>query len=89
MPCTPKERRRRADSLVNFIAKKSYTITLAVSLGTIRTLIEHPGSMTHAAIPPEEQLKRGIDPEGIRLSVGLEKAEDIIYDLRRALDNSY
>ena len=86
---TPKERRRRADSLVNFIAKKSYTITLAVSLGTIRTLIEHPGSMTHAAIPPEEQLKRGIDPEGIRLSVGLEKAEDIIYDLRRALDNSF
>jgi cystathionine beta-lyase/cystathionine gamma-synthase len=44
--------------------------------------------MTHSSIPPEEQLKRGIDPGGIRLSVGLEKPEDIIYDLRKALDHS-
>ena len=85
---TPVDRKRRADRLVNFIAKQSYTITLAVSLGQIRTLIEHPGSMTHSSIPPEEQLKRGIDPGGIRLSIGLEKAEDIIYDLRKAMDNS-
>ncbi|HTX19858.1 MAG TPA: aminotransferase class I/II-fold pyridoxal phosphate-dependent enzyme [Bacteroidota bacterium] len=85
---TALERRRKADRVVNFIAKHSYTITLAVSLGTIRTLVEHPGSMTHSSIPPEEQLKRGIDPGGIRLSFGLEKAEDIIYDLRRALDHS-
>jgi cystathionine beta-lyase/cystathionine gamma-synthase len=85
---TPVERKRRADRLVNFIAKQSYTITLAVSLGSIRTLIEHPSSMTHSSIPPEEQLKRGIDPGGVRLSIGLEKAEDIIYDLRKALDNS-
>jgi methionine-gamma-lyase len=83
---TPLERKRRADKMVNYIAKKSYTITLAVSLGTIRTLIEHPGSMTHSSIPPEEQLKRGIDPGGIRLSIGLERAEDIIYDLKKALD---
>ena len=73
---------------MNFIAKHSYTITLAVSLGSIRTLVEHPGSMTHSSIPPEEQLKRGIDPGGIRLSVGIEKPEDIIYDLRKALDHS-
>jgi methionine-gamma-lyase len=82
---TPTERHRKADRLVNFIAKNSYTMTLAVSLGNIRTLIEHPGSMTHSAIPPEEQLKRGIDPGGIRLSIGLEKAEDIIHDLQKAL----
>lgn len=82
---TATERHRRASRLVDYIAKKSYTITLAVSLGNIRTLIEHPGSMTHSAIPPEEQLKRGIDPGGIRLSIGLEKADDIKSDLRRAL----
>ena len=79
------ERHRKADRLVNFIAKNSYTMTLAVSLGTIRTFIEHPGSMTHSSIPPEEQLKRGIDPGGVRLSIGLEKAEDIIRDLKQAL----
>jgi cystathionine beta-lyase/cystathionine gamma-synthase len=83
---TANERHRKADRLVNYIAENSYTMTLAVSLGNIRTLIEHPGSMTHAAIPPDEQLKRGIDPGGVRLSIGLEKAEDIIRDLKRGLD---
>ncbi|MEK6755311.1 MAG: aminotransferase class I/II-fold pyridoxal phosphate-dependent enzyme [Bacteroidota bacterium] len=83
---TATERHRKALRLVNYIAKKSYTMTLAVSLGNIRTLIEHPGSMTHSAIPPEEQLKRGIDPGGVRLSIGLEKAEDIIRDLQQALN---
>jgi cystathionine beta-lyase/cystathionine gamma-synthase len=83
---TPADRHRKADRLVNYIAEKSYTMTLAVSLGNIRTLIEHPGSMTHSAIPPEEQFKRGIDPGGIRLSIGLEKTEDIIHDLRQALN---
>lgn len=83
---TAAERHRRADTMVNYIAKNSYSMTLAVSLGNIRTLIEHPGSMTHSAIPPEEQLKRGIDPGGIRLSIGLEKPEDIIADLQKALE---
>jgi methionine-gamma-lyase len=83
---TPTERHRKADRMVNYIADNSYTMTLAVSLGNIRTLIEHPGSMTHSAIPPEEQLKRGIDPGGIRLSVGLERTEDIIHDLQLALN---
>jgi cystathionine beta-lyase/cystathionine gamma-synthase len=83
---TAADRHRKALRLANYIAKKSYTITLAVSLGNIRTLIEHPGSMTHSAIPPEEQLKRGIDPGGIRLSIGLEKPEDIIHDLQQALN---
>jgi methionine-gamma-lyase len=82
---TPAERHRKADRLVNYIADNSYTMTLAVSLGNIRTLIEHPGSMTHSSIPPDEQLKRGIDPGGIRLSVGLEKPKDIIRDLQHAL----
>ncbi|HAL55018.1 MAG TPA: cystathionine gamma-lyase [Bacteroidetes bacterium] len=83
---TAAERHRKADRLVNYIAANSYTMTLAVSLGNIRTLIEHPASMTHSSIPPEEQLKRGIDPGGIRLSIGLERAEDILLDLRTALE---
>jgi methionine-gamma-lyase len=83
---TAPERHRKANRMVNYIAKNSYTMTLAVSLGNIRTLIEHPASMTHSSIPADEQLARGMDPGGIRLSVGLERAEDIIFDLRKALD---
>jgi methionine-gamma-lyase len=82
---TPAERHRKANRLVNYIADNSYTMTLAVSLGNIRTLIEHPGSMTHSSMTPEEQLKRGVEQGGIRLSVGLEKPEDIIHDLKLAL----
>ena len=48
---TPEESLSRAEHFINSIAKSSYCITLAVSLGNIRTLIEHPGSMTHSAIP--------------------------------------
>ena len=83
---TPAERHRKADRLVNFIANHSYTMTLAVSLGNIRTLIEHPGSMTHSAIPAEDQIMKGIDPGGIRLAIGLEQPEDVIRDLRHSLD---
>jgi cystathionine beta-lyase/cystathionine gamma-synthase len=84
---TPTGRHRKADRLVNYIAQHSYTMTLAVSLGNIRTLIEHPSSMTHSAIPLDEQSERGVDPGGIRLSIGLEKADDLIYDLKKALDH--
>ncbi len=82
---TPKLRRDRGEKFINILAKQAYSITLAVSLGMIRTLVEHPSSMTHAAIPPAEQVKKGIDPGGIRLSVGIERAEDIINDLKAAL----
>ena len=41
--------------------------------------------MTHAPIPAEEQLAAGIDPGGIRLSIGIERAEDVLADLERAL----
>ena len=78
--------RRRGELLIDFIATNSYSITLAVSLGQLRTLIEHPGSMTHAAYPAEEQIKRGLHPGGIRLAVGIENAEDIILDLEEALN---
>ena len=61
--------------MMDHLADKSLAVTLAVSLGQIRTLIEHPASMTHAAIPVADQLRAGIDPGGIRLSLGLEPAE--------------
>ena len=83
---TPEDSLRRAERFINTVAEKAYCITLAVSLGNIRTLIEHPGSMTHSAIPPSEQVAKGLDPGGVRLAIGLEKANDIITDLRRSFE---
>lgn len=60
-------------------------IKLAVSLGAVDSLIEHPASMTHSAVPPEERIKSGITDGLVRLSVGIEDAEDLIEDLRAAL----
>ena len=59
--------------------------TLAVSLGDVDTLIEHPATMTHSTYNEEELLTVGIDPAMVRISVGLENVEDIIADLRQAL----
>lgn len=83
---TPKASHEKCEMFINHLARNAYTITLAVSLGQIRTLVEHPSSMTHAAIPIEEQVKKGMDPGGIRLSIGLEKTDDIINDLACALE---
>lgn len=59
--------------------------TLAVSLGDVDTLIEHPATMTHSTYSEEELLKVGIDPAMIRLSVGLEDPEDVMEDLEAAM----
>lgn len=59
---------------------------LAVSLGGIETLIEHPWSMTHADMTPEEKRQAGFTDAMIRLSVGLEDPEDLAEDLAQALD---
>jgi len=53
----------------------------------MRTLIESPFSMTHAALPAEEKRNRGMEPGGIRLSIGLEDWHDLIEDLQHALDH--
>ena len=60
-------------------------IKLAVSLGGTETLASHPASMTHSDISPEEQLRLGITPALIRLSVGIEDPDDLIADLDQAL----
>ncbi|KGG80955.1 methionine gamma-lyase [Caloranaerobacter azorensis H53214] len=60
-------------------------ISLAVSLGCVDSLIQHPASMTHSPVPREERLKAGITDGLVRLSVGIENVEDIIADLEQAL----
>ncbi|MBU1700963.1 MAG: PLP-dependent aspartate aminotransferase family protein [Candidatus Eisenbacteria bacterium] len=74
-------RQRLSDLFVDHLATHAYTITLAVSLGQIRTLVEKPSTMTHAAVPVECQKGASIDPGGVRLSVGLEDPQDILNDL--------
>ncbi len=59
---------------------------LAVSLGSTESLAEHPATMTHAGVDPDLKDKIGITPSLIRLSVGVERAEDLIHDLSQALD---
>ena len=60
--------------------------TLAVSLGGVETLIEHPASMTHAGISPQDRRAAGFSDGLVRYSVGIEDVEDLIADLRQALD---
>lgn len=60
--------------------------TLAESLGGIESLVAHPATMTHAAIPKAERLKLGIVDSLIRLSVGIENVADLKYDLEQALE---
>lgn len=60
--------------------------TLAVSLGTVDTLIQHPASMTHAVVRPEIRESAGITDGLVRISVGIESVDDIIEDLDQALN---
>ena len=62
--------------------------TLAVSLGGVETLIEHPASMTHAGIPRAEREAAGISDDLVRLSVGCEDVRDLIADLTQALEKA-
>jgi methionine-gamma-lyase len=62
--------------------------TLAVSLGGIESLIQHPASMTHAGVPKKEREEAGITDDLIRLSVGCEGIEDLRQDLAQALDKA-
>ena len=57
---------------------------LAESLGAVETMITHPATMTHAEVPREERLARGFEDGLVRLSVGIEDADDLIADLEKA-----
>ncbi|MGB3143509.1 MAG: cystathionine gamma-synthase [Maribacter sp.] len=67
------------------ILEKLKVFTLAESLGGVESLAGHPASMTHASIPKEEREKSGVVDALIRLSVGIEDAEDLIKDLEQAI----
>ncbi len=74
-----------ASRVVNHAAKHAYTLTLAVSLGQIRSLIEKPTAMTHSALPKAARKAGHLSGGGVRLSIGIEDPGDIIHDLREAL----
>lgn len=82
---TLKGNMKKCERFVDDIARNSYTITLAVSLGLTKTLIEVPGYMTHSAIPEGKREHSGIDPRMIRLSIGIENVKDLITDLETSL----
>lgn len=64
-------------------------IKLAVSLGSTESLAEHPASMTHAGLSPAHRAEIGIGENLVRLSIGVENARDLIWDISQALDASY
>ena len=85
-------------AMISFVLNEKYDyrkffknlklITLAESLGGVESLVCHPASMTHAAIPADIRKKVGIVDELIRFSVGIEDADDLIDDLKQAIEQS-
>ena len=69
-------------------AKKLNIITLAESLGGVKSLISCPYSMTHASVPEDEKIKLGITPNLLRFSIGIEHVEDLISELDFAMDDN-
>jgi cystathionine gamma-lyase len=78
----------KGDSLDDALKVLSSTklFSLAESLGGVESLIGHPASMTHGSIPREERIKNGLADSLIRLSVGIEDVEDLIADLKQAIN---
>jgi cystathionine beta-lyase/cystathionine gamma-synthase len=62
--------------------------TLVEHVGSVETLLTHSASMTHGSVPPEERRAAGVSEELLRLSVGLERPEDVLADLERAFERS-
>lgn len=67
------------------VLSSTHLFSLAESLGGVESLINHPASMTHASIPREKRIKDGLSDSLIRLSVGIEDADDLIEDLAKAI----
>lgn len=67
------------------VLSSTHLFALAESLGGVESLINHPASMTHASIPREKRIKDGLSDSLIRLSVGIEDADDLIEDLAKAI----
>ncbi len=71
----------------NKVLSGTKLFSCAESLGGVESLIGHPASMTHASLPKDERLKSGLTDSLIRLSVGIEHVDDLIEDLRQAIDS--
>ncbi len=71
----------------NEVMSGTKIFTLAESLGGVESLISHPASMTHGSIPREVRLKAGLTDSLIRLSLGVEDAEDLVEDLKQAIES--
>ncbi|MEJ7610766.1 MAG: cystathionine gamma-synthase [Ferruginibacter sp.] len=69
----------------NAVLSSTKLFALAESLGGVESLINHPSTMTHASIPREERIKNGLTDGLIRLSVGIEDADDLVEDLKQAI----
>ena len=82
---SPTEAASKGRSFLDRLNQSSRIISLAVSLGYVGTLIEEPGSGTHATMPDDEREQKGIPKGLLRLSIGLEDPEELIRDLNRAL----
>ena len=67
------------------LMNRTHVSTLTVSLGTVDSLIQHPASLTHSSVPPEDRLKMGITDGLVRFSIGIEDVADLIADLDQAL----
>ena len=76
---------KRGRAFLDRVNESSRIMSLAVSLGYVGTLIEEPTSGTHATMPDSEREKKGIPRGLLRMSIGLENADDLIRDLNRAL----
>ncbi|MBK7432809.1 MAG: cystathionine gamma-synthase [Chitinophagaceae bacterium] len=79
------ELKNDAEAEVMRVLSSTHLFSLAESLGGVESLINHPASMTHASIPREERIKNGLSDGLIRLSVGIEDADDLIADLETAI----
>lgn len=73
-------------NVANKVLAGTKLFSCAESLGGVESLIGHPASMTHASLPKEERMKSGLTDSLIRLSVGIENADDLIQDLKQAID---
>ena len=60
---------------------------LAVSLGSTESLAQHPAAMTHSGLSPEAKKSSGVSDDLVRISIGIENADDLIWDLQQALEH--
>ncbi|MCB9315831.1 MAG: cystathionine gamma-synthase [Lewinellaceae bacterium] len=77
--------KNNTEAAARTVLSSTHLFSLAESLGGVESLIDHPATMTHGSIPREERLKVGLTDTLMRLSVGIEDAEDLVADLKNAL----